>query len=418
MDFAALASRMAAGLEGVRACLIVSGDGLSLGAYPEKGEPVARGVWERLSAVGDPQRGFMHVGDELWVVARRGWYAALLIASPTVKAGLALDRLESYLRTAEEARIREAAELSGMRPSTPEVSRRLRTPLHREPKPVPPPHPPAPTAPRRPVTPVPPAADSPPQQGSVRQPPAPQPPQPPHPPQPTPPQPTLQQQPPPPQPAAPPQAAPQQPPRFPQPPQPSPRPVARQPLPVPQTSPPPPPRAEPAVNPPAPEPPPVARPEPEHEAPRPQTAAAAPDLRTVRAEPSSPQTGSSDAEATLAAETSAEAGPKLTPERPPPGQVVVDMTRAEGYRSDAVSERHPAPADEARARPAEAEALRRPPEPTAPPPSAAPRPEAVEAGAEETLEDVKDGNGEAEVDKVALTREFSQLFGGDERDGG
>src|ERR687891_616263 len=119
MDFGALASRMAAGLEGVRACLIVSGDGLSLGAHPEHAEPAARGVWERLSAVGDPHRRFMHVGDELWVVARRGWYAALLIASPQVKPGLVLDRLEAYLRTAEEARVREAAELTEAHGSIP-----------------------------------------------------------------------------------------------------------------------------------------------------------------------------------------------------------------------------------------------------------------------------------------------------------
>jgi hypothetical protein len=172
------------------------------------------------------------------------------------------------------------------------------------------------------------------------------------------------------------------------------------------------------VNPPAPEPPPVARPEPEHEAPRPQTAAAAPDLRTVRTETSSPETGSSEVEATVAMETSAEAGSKQTADRPPPSQVVVDMTRAEGHRSDAGPEQGPAPPDEARARPAEAEAPRRPPEPTAPPPTAAPRPQAPEAAAEETLEDVTDGNREAEVDKVALTREFSQLFGGDDRDRG
>jgi hypothetical protein len=134
---------MAAGLEGVRACLIVSGDGLSLGAYPDHAEPMARSVWERLSAVGDPQRGFFSVGDELWVVARRGWYAALLIAAPTVKPGLVLDRLESYLRTAEESRIREAAELTGP-PGATEPPRRLRTPLHREPPA------PRPTPPRRP----------------------------------------------------------------------------------------------------------------------------------------------------------------------------------------------------------------------------------------------------------------------------
>ncbi|MGH2676149.1 MAG: hypothetical protein ACRDH1_12150, partial [Actinomycetota bacterium] len=130
---------MAAGLDGVRACLIVSGDGLSLGAYPENAEAKAKGVWDRLSAVGDPQRGFFNVGDELWVVARRGWYAALLIASPSVRPGIALDRLESYLKIAEESRVREASEFGP--PAAPEPARRLRTPLHREPKAEPRPQP-------------------------------------------------------------------------------------------------------------------------------------------------------------------------------------------------------------------------------------------------------------------------------------
>ncbi|MGH2737318.1 MAG: hypothetical protein ACRDHH_00770, partial [Actinomycetota bacterium] len=62
---------MSAGLEGVRACLIVSGDGLSLGVHPDGAEVRAKEVWDRLAAVGDPQRGFFNVGDELWVVARR-----------------------------------------------------------------------------------------------------------------------------------------------------------------------------------------------------------------------------------------------------------------------------------------------------------------------------------------------------------
>ncbi|HYZ10965.1 MAG TPA: hypothetical protein VE962_03630, partial [Actinomycetota bacterium] len=131
---------MAAGLEGVRACLIVSGDGLALGAHPDGGENRAKDVWDRLSAVGDPQRGFFNVGDELWVVARRGWYAALLIASPSVRPGIALDRLESYLKIAEEARVREAADMGtpvgGAEPArrTPaQVSREAK----RQPKPQP-----------------------------------------------------------------------------------------------------------------------------------------------------------------------------------------------------------------------------------------------------------------------------------------
>lgn len=161
MDFGALASRMSAGLEGVRACLIVSGDGLSLGAHPENAEGRAKDVWDRLSAVGDPQRGFFNVGDELWVVARRGWYAALLIASPSVRPGIALDRLESYLKIAEEARVREAGEIGG--PAAPEPAPRTRSPVRREAKaePAPPAKPQAPKQPqpveRSPVAPAAPA---------------------------------------------------------------------------------------------------------------------------------------------------------------------------------------------------------------------------------------------------------------------
>src|SRR5918996_1326653 len=136
MDFGALASRMSAGLEGVRACLIVSGDGLALGAHPDGAENRAKDVWDRLSAVGDPQRGFFNVGDELWVVARRGWYAALLIASPSVRPGIALDRLESYLKIAEEARVREATEL-GTPGGRSEPARRARPAGRREATPQP-----------------------------------------------------------------------------------------------------------------------------------------------------------------------------------------------------------------------------------------------------------------------------------------
>src|SRR5918996_1568134 len=143
MDFGALASRMSAGLEGVRACLIVSGDGLALGAHPDGAENRAKDVWDRLSAVGDPQRGFFNVGAELWVVARRGWYAALLIASPSVRPGIALDRLESYLKIAEEARVREATEL-GTPGGRSEPARRARPAGRREAKPQPKPAQPKP----------------------------------------------------------------------------------------------------------------------------------------------------------------------------------------------------------------------------------------------------------------------------------
>jgi hypothetical protein len=348
MDFAALASRMAAGLDGVRACLIVSGDGFSLGAYPDHAEPAARSVWERLSAVGDPQRGFLHVGDELWVVARRGWYGALLIASAQVKPGLALDRLEAYLRTAEEARVRETSELTGAHSSIPEVSRRLRTPLHREVRPA-----------------APPSAES-----------AQQPPAPPVEPEPRPgPEPAAE----PPQTSVPAQIAP--------------------PVETVDTSP-------------APKPPPVARPEPENEAPRPHAAAAAPDHwtpppATEPAPEAAPRAEADRAEAVRtegppaqvvhseptagAVEEPSPRGAEQEPERPsepPRAEVVLDMTRADVLRPSPAA---PAPVE----RPVTAEPVLEP---------APPAPD---------REEVKDDSEKTEVDRVALTREFSQLFGDD-----
>jgi hypothetical protein len=130
MDFFDLAARMSAGLDGVRACLLLSDDGLTLASYPGGQEDPARQVWDRLAQIGDPQRGFLDLGDEVWAVVRRGPYTAVVVSTPTVRPGLLLDRIESHLRVAEEARLRESA----ARPvaSKPEVVRRPRTSLHRD----------------------------------------------------------------------------------------------------------------------------------------------------------------------------------------------------------------------------------------------------------------------------------------------
>jgi hypothetical protein len=134
-EFSALAARVAAGLDDVRACLFVSRDGLTLGAFPPGGEVQARQSWDRLASLGgEPERGFLIVGEELWVVARRGRYTGLVVASAAQSPGLLLDRLDSALRAVEEARQREDA--MGVAPASaqrPEIPRRPRTPLHREP---------------------------------------------------------------------------------------------------------------------------------------------------------------------------------------------------------------------------------------------------------------------------------------------
>jgi hypothetical protein len=129
-DFNALAARMAAGLQDVRVCLLLSSDGLTLGAFPESSEEKGREVWDAVQQVGDPHRGFLDLGEEIWVMARRGAYAAIIVTAPTVRPGLLLDKLDFMLRQAEEARLRVEVE-TGTPVAKPEVSRRPRSPLHR-----------------------------------------------------------------------------------------------------------------------------------------------------------------------------------------------------------------------------------------------------------------------------------------------
>jgi hypothetical protein len=132
-DFTDLAARMSAGVAAIRACLILSRDGLSLGTYPADGEAMARKAWDTLEQIGDPLRGFVDMGSEIWVVASSAAYSAVMVAAPGAKPGLLLDRIESQLLIAEEARAAEAAEAPAA-PAAPEPVRRPRSPLHPEPR--------------------------------------------------------------------------------------------------------------------------------------------------------------------------------------------------------------------------------------------------------------------------------------------
>ena len=100
-EFSDLAARMSAGLAGVRACLILSRDGLSLGLHPADEEARARKAWDALQQMGDPRRGFLDMGEEIWVVSARGSYAAFMVAGPEAKPGLLLDRMEAELAALE-----------------------------------------------------------------------------------------------------------------------------------------------------------------------------------------------------------------------------------------------------------------------------------------------------------------------------
>jgi hypothetical protein len=130
-DLGELAARMCAGLDGVRACLLLSPDGLTLGAYPSNGEELGREVWDRLEQTAAPQRGFLDLGDEVWVIAKRGPYTAVLVSAPALRPGLLLDRVEALLRAAEETRAQ--GQEADRPPSSPPKAekRRPRPPLHK-----------------------------------------------------------------------------------------------------------------------------------------------------------------------------------------------------------------------------------------------------------------------------------------------
>jgi len=134
IDFAALTQAVVAGLPDVRSCLIVSRDGLALGASPATEEGRTLDVWTRIAALGDVERGFVTVRDEVWVFCRRGPYGAVATAASTTRPGLVLDRLEQMVLVAEEARVRKDAVRppADHEPTSLDTPRRLRTTLHRE----------------------------------------------------------------------------------------------------------------------------------------------------------------------------------------------------------------------------------------------------------------------------------------------
>lgn len=134
-DFNALAAKLGAGIADARSCLILSSDGLVLGAHPESAEADARPARIKLAAMGEPERGFLQFGTEVWCYVRRGPYAALAVTGTSVRPGLVMDQMEQVLLAAEESRARrEGVKLDAALPPAP--SSKPRTTLHREPRPV------------------------------------------------------------------------------------------------------------------------------------------------------------------------------------------------------------------------------------------------------------------------------------------
>jgi hypothetical protein len=171
-EFSALAARVAASVGDLRGVLILSRDGLVLGAFPEGDEALLKPAWLRFAGLGEPDKGFVEFADELWAYVRRGPYASFAVTGVHVRPGLVMDQLEQMLLAAEEVRSRrEALRLPDAAPAP---SGKPRTSLHADPRPAPQPVQPPPQsapdpapqvaastaapAPARPVAPQAPAA--------------------------------------------------------------------------------------------------------------------------------------------------------------------------------------------------------------------------------------------------------------------
>ncbi len=131
-DFAALASRIAVSFNDLRGVLIVSRDGLVLGAFPPDAEQEMKPAWLRFATLGDSEKGFLEFSDELWVYVRRGPYGAFALGGTSIRPGLVIDQLEQALLQAEEARAKKDALKIPDAPSAP--SGKPRTSLHKEAK--------------------------------------------------------------------------------------------------------------------------------------------------------------------------------------------------------------------------------------------------------------------------------------------
>ncbi len=131
-DYSALAQRVALSIDGVRGCLLLSRDGMILGAHPDgDAESHVRFAWVRFAAVGDPERSYIEFPDQIWAFVRRGGYSAFAVADSGVRPGVLVDLLEQALMMAEQSRSddRETMRLPEM-PSAP--SGKPRTSLHKQ----------------------------------------------------------------------------------------------------------------------------------------------------------------------------------------------------------------------------------------------------------------------------------------------
>ena len=105
-DYSALAQRIAVSVSGVSGALILSKDGLVLGAYPNEDESLAKPAWLRFTALGEPERSFVEFSDQVWAYVKRGPYAAFATAEAGTRPGVLVDQMEQVLLVVEEGRTR------------------------------------------------------------------------------------------------------------------------------------------------------------------------------------------------------------------------------------------------------------------------------------------------------------------------
>jgi hypothetical protein len=107
-DYSALALRVSMSITGVRGCLMLSRDGMVLGAHPEgEAETHVRSSWMRFAAVGDPERSYVEYPDQVWAFVRRGGYSAFAVADAGVRPGVLVDLLDQALMVGEQDRARD-----------------------------------------------------------------------------------------------------------------------------------------------------------------------------------------------------------------------------------------------------------------------------------------------------------------------
>lgn len=103
-EYASIAQRVVLTMDDVRGCLVLSRDGLVLGAFPEDEEAAVKPAWLKFTHVGDARRSFVEFADQIWAYIHRGPYAAFVLAGTAARPGVLLDQLEQSLLIAEETR--------------------------------------------------------------------------------------------------------------------------------------------------------------------------------------------------------------------------------------------------------------------------------------------------------------------------